>query len=248
MTNGLTGAPLTVYKWANRDATEGNFTIQNPAGFQYVSDTGAVIATADPRRKYKALITSLNRPLKNRWSMQLSYVWAKAEGNVNNSGYGNWLGGVQWDSPDTALVHAYGELTNSRRHEIKGYFSYQIPKAEVMASVAYTATSGLTYAAYQRFSNSSLNLPAPSSRRDIFIEDRGSRRNDFYNNIDLRVEKVFKYAGNRFGVYMDAMNLFNTATILTRQARYPSSGDINFLAPLTVQSARQVYFGGRWSF
>ena len=255
LTNDLTGQTFTGYQWANRSSTINNFTIQNPIGYQYLSDTGAVIATLDPTRKYRALMLSLSRPLKNRWSFQGSYVLAKAEGNVDNSGYSTWLGGTQFDSPNTGIINAYGELTNSRRHEIKMYGSYQIPKAEVVLSLVYTGTSGRPFTAYERYCNSGdncpsngLNLPSPSSRRNIFIEPRGSRVNDFYNELDLRVEKVFQYAGNRFGVYADVMNVFNTATILSREAQYPSSGGIAFLAPLTVQGARQVSFGARWSF
>ena len=99
---------------------------------------------------------------------------------------------------------------------------------------------------------SQLNLPSPASRRQILLEPRGSRRTDFFNQVDLRAEKAFRFEGNRFGIYADLVNLFNTDTVLTRQARVPStsiSGNtVNFLAPLTVQTARQVTFGARWSF
>ena len=43
----------------------------------------------------------LNRPLRNRWGFQGSYVYSKAEGNMDNSGFGNWLGGNGWVSPNT---------------------------------------------------------------------------------------------------------------------------------------------------
>ena len=98
-----------------------------------------------------------------------------------------------------------------------------------------------------------LNLPtSPSARRQVFLEPRGTERNDFSHNFDLRAEKAFKVEGHRFGVYADIVNLFNTASITTRNPRYPSttiSGEtVLYKAPTAVQGARQVTIGGRWMF
>jgi hypothetical protein len=170
---------------------------------------------------------------------------------VDNSGFGAYLQGTPWNSPNTAITNAFGELTNSRRHEVKAYVSYQVPRVDVLLGLTYFATSGRPFTAFQQFNTAQLSLPA-ASRRQIFIEPRGSRRNDFFNQVDLRAEKAFSVQGNRFGVYADFLNLFNTDTVLTRQARYPNttiSGEtVDFLAPLTIQGARQVTFGARWSF
>jgi hypothetical protein len=58
--------------------------------------------------------------------------------------------------------------------------------------------------------------------------------------------------GHRFGIFADVANLFNTATVTTRQARVPnttiSGSTVLFGAPTAVQGARQVTFGGRWIF
>jgi hypothetical protein len=247
LTNQLTGQPFTGYYWANRDATEENYFIRNVAGYQYMGTDGNVIATADPQRKYKALMLLFSRPLRNRWGFQVSYVLAKAEGSLDNTGFSNWLQGMQWDSPNTGVINNYGELTNSRRHEMKLYATYLIPRAEVMISGAYTGRSGQPYTPYGQFSTDDLNLPS-SNRRQIWLAPRGSLRNDFYNNLDLRVEKVFQYGPHRFGFYVDVMNLFNIATVTEREDRVPGSGSVNYQAPTEVQGARQVTFGARWSF
>ena len=51
---------------------------------------------------------------------------------------------------------------------------------------------------------------------------------------------------------MDVNNLFNTATVTGRQTRVPSDSiggvDVLYKAPTTIQGARQITFGGRWSF
>ena len=99
------------------------------------------MATADPQRNYRGLMLVLSNSLRNRFGYQFSYVLSKAEGNVDNSGFGAYLGGSSWTSPNN-LINAYGELTNSRRHEIKAYFTYQIPKVDVMVGGNYTGLSG----------------------------------------------------------------------------------------------------------
>jgi hypothetical protein len=179
-------------------------------------------------------------------------VLAKAEGNVDNTGFGNWLGGNGWVSPNTGSTNSFGELTNSRRHEIKLYGTYQIPKIEVMLSPAYTGLSGRPYTPYTQPGSSTLNIPGSSSRRQILLEPRGTERNDFYHEFDLRAEKVFEMSGHRFGVFADIMNMFNTASITSRQTRYPSTSiggnTVLYKAPTGVQGARQVTFGARWSF
>ncbi|HEY7500915.1 MAG TPA: hypothetical protein VH740_20505, partial [Vicinamibacterales bacterium] len=220
-------------------------------GFQYVAADGSVIATADPRRNYKGMMLVLSSSLKQRFGYQVSYVLSKAEGNVDNSGFGAYLQGTTWNSPNTAITNAFGELTNSRRHEVKAYVSYQVPRVDVLLGMTYIGTSGRPFTPFQQYSSTQLGLPG-AGRRQILLEERGSRRNDFFNQVDLRAEKAFSVQGNRFGVYADFLNLFNADTVLTRQARVPNttiSGEtVDFLAPLTIQGARQVTFGARWSF
>jgi len=249
--NGLTGQPLTGYFWENQDTSNDTFFIRNTAGFQYVTPDGSVIATADPKRNYKGLMLVLSNNRSNRLGYQFSYVLSKAEGNVDNSGFGNWLNGVTWDSPNTAIVNTFGELTNSRRHEVKAYVTYRVPRIDVMLGGNYTGLSGRPFTPFQQFSNSDLNLPS-SSRRRILLLPRGSVRNDFSNQVDLRAEKAFAVDTHRFGVYADIANLFNNGTVITRQTRYPSTvisdQTVPYLAPTEVLGARQVTFGARWMF
>jgi Carboxypeptidase regulatory-like domain len=251
LTNQLTGQTFTAYAWSNQQASSDSFAIRNPEGFEYVQDNGSIIATLDPHRNYKGLMFVLSNSLRGNFGYQFSYVLAKAEGNVDNSGFGNNRSGTFFTSPNTALINTEGELTNSRRHEIKAYFTYRLPKIDVMLGGNYTGLSGTPWTANALYSNSALPTGG-SARRIILLEPRGTERNDFRHQVDLRVEKAFQVQGNRFGVYADMINLFNTNTVLTRQARYPNTtiaGEtVLFKAPLTIQGARQVTFGLRWAF
>jgi hypothetical protein len=251
LTNQLTGQTFTAYAWSNQQASSDSFAIRNPEGFEYVQDNGSIIATLDPHRNYKGLMFVLSNSLRGNFGYQFSYVLAKAEGNVDNSGFGNNRSGTFFTSPNTALINTEGELTHSRRHEIKAYFTYRLPKIDVMLGGNYTGLSGTPWTANALYSNSALPTGG-SARRIILLEPRGTERNDFRHQVDLRVEKAFQVQGNRFGVYADMINLFNTNTVLTRQARYPNTtiaGEtVLFKAPLTIQGARQVTFGLRWAF
>jgi Carboxypeptidase regulatory-like domain len=247
VTNGLTGQSMTAYAWANQSASNTSFTIRNPEGFAYLDTAGSPIGTADPKRTYKALMLVLTNSLRTHFGYQFSYVLSKAEGTADNSGFSNYLQGSFWQGPNTALINSFGELTNSRRHEVKAYFTYQIPKVDVMLGGNYTGTSGRPWTPFQVYSSSQLNTGS-SARRTIFLEPRGSETNAFIHQVDLRVEKVVPVQGNRFGVYADLVNLFNSNTVTSVQGRYPSSGGIAFKAPTGVQAARQVTFGVRWSF
>jgi hypothetical protein len=96
-----------------------------------------------------------------------------------------------------------------------------------------------------------LNLPG-TSRRQIYLQPRGSEREEFQHQVDVRAEKVFRIQEHRFGLYADLINLFNNSTITGVQNRYPSTtiaGEtVLYGAPTGVQAARQITFGARWSF
>jgi Carboxypeptidase regulatory-like domain len=245
--NPLTNQPFTAYNWDNQSASNDSFTIVNPGGFQYVGVDGSTVGTADPTRKYKGLMLVLSNSLRGNFGYQFSYVLSKAEGSVDNSGFGAYLSGSGWTSPNTALINSYGELTNSRRHEVKAYFTYRVPKIDVMLGGNYTGLSGRPFTPQAIFSSRDLSVGS-SSRRTILLEARGTEVNDFINQVDLRVEKAFEVQSNRFGVYADTINLFNSNTVITRQATFPSSGGIAYKAPTGIQGARQVTFGLRWMF
>lgn len=251
LNNALTNQPFTGYYWDNQAASNESYTIRNFDGYQYRAPNGNVIATAAPERTYKGLMLVMSNSLKRRLGFQVSYVLSKTEGNVDNTGFANWLSGNQWTTPNTALINSFGELTNSRRHEIKADVAYSIPKIDVLLGGVYTGLSGRPFTPFGQFSNSQLNVPGSANRR-IFLEPRGTEHNDFFNQFDLRAEKAFTMSGHRFGVYADMTNLFNTASITARQARVPSTTikgqAVLYKAPTGVQGARQVTFGGRWSF
>lgn len=254
--NPVTNTPLSVWRWVNKTAAERNILITNPDGFQYKDASGNVIGTAEASREYTGLMAVLTKSYSHRWQAQASYVWSKAEGTVNNTGTASVTGRF-FEHPAISLVNTFGLMSNDRPHEVKLFFGYQIPKIEVSLNAYYRGLSGTPYTYFTRASGSALNWTFPpifSSQRAVFLEPRGARRTEFFHQVDLRAEKVFNIDVHRFGVFVDVQNLMNTATITGVQARYPSAPAVlstfSILpgSPTAVQSARQVTFGGRWTF
>ncbi len=247
-TNPLTNAPYTLYRWANRDTDQWRTVVTNYAGFQYEDPSGNTLGVADPSRDYKGVMLVLSKALSNRWQAQASYVWSEAKGNVGNTGRAG-IGGTTFRNPNTAITNATGFMENDRTHEVKIFAGYQIPKIEVNVNGFYRAVSGATYTPVQNNSGGSLNW---TGSVQVFLEPRGNQRYETEHNVDLRLEKVFDYDVHRFGVFMDVANLLNAETIIGVQTRVPNR-DINgytvlYQSPTLLAPARQITFGGRWSF
>ncbi len=107
VTNRLTNQPMMLYRWANRSATEEDFLIMNPKGYQYLDGTGQPFATIDPTRTYKGAMFVLTKSYSNRWNGQFSYVWSETEGTVSNGGTTSVTGSF-FENPNTSLVNADG--------------------------------------------------------------------------------------------------------------------------------------------
>jgi hypothetical protein len=242
---------LPLYKWANSTDVP-QFTILNTDQVTYNLSNGQAV-TVDASRKYKGMMLVLERGFRNRWQARVSYVLSKTTGTITNSTYAGITSG-QFETPNTILVNADGPTTYDRRHEVKVFAGYTIPKIEVSVNGGWTFLSGWPYPANFRPSRSKLGWP---STLTINLDAPGSHMNDRQSNLDLRLEKVVNIGFNRFGFYADIANALNQATVLSRQARFPTrtltdqNGNdvvVAFGDPLTMSAGRQVTFGARWSF
>ena len=249
------GTTQTFYRWANRSASNTDYTIQNVDGFRYVDPSGNVIGTANPFRRYRAFMAVLNKRYTNRWQAQVSYVFGRARGNVDNSGAAQ-IQSRQFETPNLALVNAEGYASNTPRHEFKLLGSYQIPVIETSVSAYFVATSGLPYGRVQQFSSSSLNTTGlSSSYRRLLIAPRGTYYLPNQKQLDLRIEKNLNFGSNRYGIYADLANLFNAGTITSVVTRPTSvtltngsSFPLPFGTPGALLAPRQIRIGARWSF
>jgi hypothetical protein len=244
--NLLTGAPMTVYGWADPTATG---VVTNPDGFKYLGAEGGVVGSAEAFRRYKGLVLVLSRRLAGRWQAQVSYVLSKAEGTVDNDYFESLGAPLPFISPNRALINAGGPLTHDARHELKVLGSYQLPGIDVALSGFFRAVGGTTYTPFQDLPG----LPAPFPE-SVRLEPRGSRRMPTRTVLDLRLEKVFGLGRGRLGVFADLINAFNASTVVAVQDRVPSASipgfdePVAFGAPTAILPARQVLLGARFSF
>lgn len=256
VTNGLTGQPITVYTWVNSASSNENRLLTNPHGFQYRDAAGNVLGAARAERKYKGVMFVLDKRFSHRWQGRVSYVWSKVEGTQDNDGFDTYGTSTVYESASRALVNQYGHLTNDRTHELKIYATYQIPKVEVGLNAFWSTLSGRPYTPFQQYSSQAVNFPQSSGRR-VLLEPRGTRRRGTFNNLDLRLEKIFKIgtSKDRISVYADIQNVFNKGTITGVQTRYPSASIVGFEdnpvllgSPSEITPPRRVLLGARWSF
>jgi hypothetical protein len=264
-TNPLTGETQTIYRWTNR-SSDVKYQIGNVDNFAY---NGAPAANA--YRTYNGGMFVLQRALMNRWQAQISYVYSKTKGTVTNGGFSG-VSSSQFQTPNLVHFNTDGLVGFDRTHEFKAFAGYQIPVVEVAANMYFRMLSGTPWNPFARVSSSTFNW---TGSLDLNLEPRGSRRTgchypsglssktdcSFQKVFDLRLEKVFNVGANRLGLYMDAENLFNSGFPTGVQTRYPSGG-VNYIDaegkpasttvllgnPLTLNVARQITFGGRWSF
>jgi hypothetical protein len=245
---------------------EQKFQIGNVDNFAY---DGAPAANA--YRTYNGGMFVLSRAYQNRWQAQISYVYSKTKGTVTNGGFSGIVSS-QFQTPNLVHFNNDGLVGFDRTHEFKAFAGYQIPVVEISANMFFRMLSGTPWTPFRRESSSTFNW---TGSLDLNLETRGSRRTGcsyptglasktgckLQKVFDLRLEKVFNVREDRLGLYLDAENLFNSAFPTGVQTRNPQA-TVNYVDangnpaqtvvllgnPTTINVARQITFGARWSF
>ncbi len=253
-TNPLTNQPMTVYKWMN-SSDVADLTIGNITQVPYKLTAGGTVTSPEAARSYRGLMLVFQRRLKDRWQAQISYVYSKTKGTIDNGSYSG-VSSNQFENANYGVINTDGYASYDRPHEVKVFAGYQIPKIDVSIDGYYRWMSGTPYTPYSRIRGSNLGWPF-SGYVTPNLAAPGTYRNDNFNQTDLRFEKVFRVGFHRLGAYLDISNLFNQSIVTARQTRYPSrnlagpNGEdniVDFGDPTTVMGPRQFTIGGRWSF
>ena len=223
-TGDETSTRVTAYR-RRSDPTEHEFLITNPEGAE---------------RKYRGVEFTATKRMSNRWQLQGSWVISKIEGNYNNtSSFGN---STEFNDPN--LDYRFqpfrtGRLTNDNTHIAKVLATYRAPW-DIMVSSAFFYTSGQTFTRTYRPSSADV-----TGRPDLFIEPRGSQRFDDRPQLDLKLEKQFRFGTDRrLGLTFEGFNLTNDNAITSRTVRSGSE----YFVPRALVNPRRFRLGAVYRF
>jgi len=167
-----------------------------------------------PYRRYHGIQFMFNKRFSNRWQLLASYTLSKAWGTTDN-GFADDIGygGNVYDP--NFWINANGNSTYDPTHMIKIQGTYIIPKIELSFNVYYHGITGNAWTT--RFRTPRFN----QGRITFFIEPRGSHHYPMDHQIDIRLEKIFTFAGKyRLGLMLDVFNLLNVDTITSWGTRW----------------------------
>lgn len=252
---GLPGSNVTIYRWANRAASEANALITNVDGVEYRSPAGASIGAAAAERRYRGLLASGRYESPgDRVSLWGAWTYAQIQGTVDDRFDASISRSTRFQSPSASLVNVDGEGTQTPAHVLTLLATTRIPWIGSRVSAIYVGRTGRRYAALRQFGNETLDFPQADEGRQVLLEPRGARTLASEHTVDLRGEHTLRVgARQRLTLYADVINLLNRADILEVSSFYPfvSAGGaaiVRFEDPTVLRAPRQIYFGGRWAF
>jgi len=176
---------------------------------------GGALDPADAYRTYKTVAVELNRPMKDRWSVNASYAWSQLEGNWDPD-YANvsvfFASSALHDGPGLFIDEPFrdGRLFGDRPHVFKVFGAVQ-PWRELTLGGYLRAQSG---AAYNQLGRDYVN----QFRR--YLDAVGTYRTDAWTNVDLLLSYGFTFGSTRKVVVEGrVLNLLNEQTVLTVDQR-----------------------------
>lgn len=106
--------------------------------------SGNIMGYKKPKRTYKAVEFQLDRAWDGKWAFNVSYIWAKSDGNIegpvnSDTGYADTNLVQYYDHP--AVNERFGPTFNDYRHQIKLRGSYKLNEMWSFGA-AFSAHSG----------------------------------------------------------------------------------------------------------
>jgi hypothetical protein len=226
--------------------------------YQRLSAANRTVITNDPNvlQSYKGLELTLTKRFTNRWQMLAGYTRSVNRiDNVSVDISPNFLINMNGVITSDAAVNSptassrcqgCGASNADKPNQFKLTGMYILPWQEIIASVNYSGVSG------PAVTRQIARALAFGSAQTINLEPLGSHRLDFQNRIDVRLGKLFKFAGNRsLETTVDFDNLTNASWVwqvrsLTNATAFtdPTTGTRatlqQFLSPSAILQPRTV--------
>jgi len=204
-TDPETGQVFTIYNQLNPGADK--YYITNPTVGKDYGQAYPDLVRVNPWRKYRGIQFEIKKRLSNNWQFSASYVYSKEQGTYSNAHTTTSSYNMGWSSnyiDPNYQTNLEGRSLFSPPHVLKIYATYFFP-LDISLSAFYNYSSGQTWTRLDLVSG--LNQGAVR----IMTEPMGSRRYPATSNLDLRVEKSFRYRTYRLSAMLDVFNLFNRA-------------------------------------
>jgi len=202
-TDPETGKSYNLFNQTN--AGDDKYYITNPkAGVDYGAATPGIVYVT-PERQYRGFEISLNKRLSNNWQLFISYVYSQEDGTYSNAHtYAQTMNmgmSALYTDPNNQ-INLEGKSVISPPHIFKIQATYILP-LDFSLSAFYSLYNGQTWTRV-------FSLPVNQYGSYLMAEPMGSRRLDTVNNLDLRLEKSFRFGGNyRLSLMLDLFNVFN---------------------------------------
>jgi len=160
----------------------------------------------EAKRQYYAGILTLSKRMSNNWQFEGSILYSSFKGNVSAQYYETEGESFAFDTPNEQ-INSYGRLYFDRPLQIRLMASAILP-LDFIFSAYFQHLSGSNWTrTIER-----VYLPPDLGVQQSFVwvraEERGANRIQSYTNLDLRLEKSFRFGDNTsLNLLVDIFNL-----------------------------------------
>jgi hypothetical protein len=155
------------------------------------------------------------------------------------------------------IPYEFCHIESPLRTQVKLNGSYTIPKADVLLAVTFQSLPGPAVRADYTVVERSPGVPLTNGPTTVslvpgqFVAPGGFLENfvaasdygDRYNQIDLRISKLFKAGKTRTAVNFDVFNVFNRSAVTRENPQF-----LAFRQPTEIQLARYLKIGALFEF
>ncbi|KRE88367.1 Oar protein [Frateuria sp. Soil773] len=211
------------------------------------------------KRHYYGLNLFLEHPFDGTWSGKIDYLFSRSYGNSEGQvrsdiGQEDVSATVDWDYAQV-MEYANGELSNSRRHQLKAYGSYQIaPEWLLSGNVAILSGAPRSCLGYYGPGETNPGL-GYSGGYYHWCGGKVSRPGDAGHNpwqyiVSLSAEYRPEWAGKKLGINVMVYNVLNNRVTTQTDPFYGSTGGEypSYRIPVTQSQPRYVRFGVTYDF
>jgi len=250
---GLNGAPVTIYRWLNRQPGDAP-TIVDVDGTAYRAADGQALGVAAAGRDYAGVIGHVDATWpQDRGSIVFAITSARSRGPIDDTHDAGIGRSERFASPTAALTNVDGPSTLTPDLAITVFGTTRLPWLPIRVSGIYQRQSGTRYAAARTFGAATLNAPFGADGRTALLEPRGSRSLEAVDELSLRLSSTLPFGRTRpLDVYADVYNVLGAHAVTAVETGSPigtSTGvPLVFETPIAIQRPLRVVAGGRLTF